>query len=595
MIIPSFHGIGLITNVKGIDIGITNIPPLDSASASSNGENIIENDLNKISGFLQYRDKNQDVTPIIRDYTELPYSFFSNPDTEPGNVIPNQYIVVLKNNDIDISEIFSQISSKVNLNEIKIIYEYQKVLNGFVIHVTNERIIDEIKKIPIVDYVERDVVVEGFAQAMPTGINRIDADQSYTKSGDGTGSVNVDIAILDTGIDLDHPDLNVYHQKSFVSSSADDDNGHGTHVAGIAAAKDNNIGTVGVAPGAKLWAIKVLDSKGTGPLSTVIKGIDYVTQNANQIEVVNLSLGCECKSTAFDTAVNNAVKAGIVFTVAAGNGAKDAHNFSPANNPNVIAVSAIGDSDGKCGSKGPSTGYGSDDTLSSFSNYGSIVDIAAPGAKIYSTYKGNTYATISGTSMASPHVAGAAALFMAKSPDASPSTVYNELINKGTTASTTCDGNGHGYFTGDKDQFREPLLYVRNIGVTDSPVVVQQPPKADAGPDQTVNSGSTVRLDGSRSSDPNNSPLTYSWTQASGPSVTLSDSSSQSPTFRAPETSTTTNLVFELEVTNNNNIKSERDNVRITVQPTNNNPSNGNSICNLLGDGSSLRNFFGCR
>jgi subtilisin family serine protease len=283
-------------------------------------------------------------------------------------------------------------------------------------------------------------------------------------SGNGAGSVNADIAILDTGIDTRHSDLYIYHQKTFVSgtSSANDDNGHGSHAAGIAAAKDNSIGVVGIAPGAKLWAIKVLDSNGSGALSTVIKGIDYIRGYASQIEVANLSLGCECKSSAFDTAINNAVKAGITFVVAAGNYGKDASTFSPANNPNVIAVSAIGDSDGKCGEKGPSTGYGRDDSLASFSNYGAVVDVAAPGTKIYSTYKGNSYATMSGTSMASPHVAGAAALYEAYHPGASPSEVRNTLLSKGSTPSTICDGNGKGYFTNDKDSYREPLTYVRN-------------------------------------------------------------------------------------------------------------------------------------
>jgi subtilisin family serine protease len=311
---------------------------------------------------------------------------------------------------------------------------------------------------------------------LPTGINRVDADMSSAKSGNGNGIVDIDIAILDSGIDLKHSDLNVYHQKSFVttntgfyslfgsrtSTTANDDNGHGTHVAGIAAAKDNTVGSVGVAPGAKLWAIKVLDSKGTGPLSTVIKGIDYITQYANQIEVANLSLGCECKSTAFDTAINNSVNAGIVFVVAAGNAGKDAITNSPANNPNVISVSAVGDSDGKCGGNGPETGYGKDDALASFSNYGSVVDIAAPGTKIYSTYKGNTFATMSGTSMASPHVAGAAALYLSNNPDASPLNVKNALMSQGSNSNTSCDGNGYGYFSGDKDSIREPLLYVRN-------------------------------------------------------------------------------------------------------------------------------------
>ncbi len=338
-----------------------------------------------------------------------------------------------------------------------------------------------------------------------------------------------------------------------------------------------------------------MDKNGAGALSNVIKGIDYIRGYANQIEVANLSLGCECKSAAFDTAINNAVNAGITFVVAAGNSGKDASTFSPANNPNVIAVSAIGDSDGKCGGTGPSTGHGTDDSLASFSNYGQVVDIAAPGTKIYSTYKGNSYATMSGTSMASPHVAGAAALYESQYPAASPSEVRNALLDDGITPSVTCDGNGRGYFTGDKDQSREPLLYIRNLGTAaDNSPVNSNPPTANAGADQTVAAGSTVQLDGTGSSDPNNSPLSYSWTQTSGPSVTLSDSSSSKSTFKAPEPSATTNLVFKLEVTNNEGIKSQPDSITITVNPPPSNPDSDSNMCSKYGSNQFLRNFFGC-
>jgi subtilisin len=274
--------------------------------------------------------------------------------------------------------------------------------------------------------------------------------------------VNADIAILDTGIQLSHPDLNVYRQKTFVSgtSSANDDNGHGTHVAGIAAAKDNSRGVVGVAPGARLWAVKVLGSSGSGSISTIIKGIDYVTQNAEEVDVANLSFGCECTSTALNTAISNSVEAGITYVVAAGNNAKNAATFSPANHPSVIAVSAIVDTDGKCGGLGASTRYGGDDTFASFSNYGSVIDLAAPGVSIYSTYTGSTYATASGTSTAAPHVAGAAALYDATHSGASPSTIASSLKSTGSKPSTVCDGRGHGYFYGDPDSYSEPLLYV---------------------------------------------------------------------------------------------------------------------------------------
>lgn len=434
-----------------------------------NEEIYSEREFNQISSYMP------NSLPLISDYTDFPSTYLSDPHTAAGKGIPNQYIVVLKDDDSGSSDFISFLSDKIEFEGVELLQVYEKVLNGLAIKVPNESVIEAIQRLPMVDYVENDVMAQAFAQTLPTGINRVDADMSSTKSGNGNGDVDIDIAILDSGIDLKHSDLNVYHQKSFVTTNsgfyslfgsrtttANDDNGHGTHVAGIAAAKDNTVGSVGVAPGAKLWGIKVLDSKGTGPLSTIIKGIDYVTQYANQVEVANLSLGCECKSTAFDTAINNSVNAGIVFVVAAGNAGKDATNTSPANNPNVIAVSAVGDSDGKCGGKGPSTGYGNDDALASFSNYGSVVDVAAPGAKIYSTYKGNTFATMSGTSMAAPHVAGAAALYLSNNPDASPLTVKSVLLSQGSNSNTSCDGNGYGYFTGDKDSIREPMLYLRN-------------------------------------------------------------------------------------------------------------------------------------
>lgn len=422
-------------------------------------------DTNKISPLLPFN-----VNKVIDGFSKSNSN--SDSETEAGKIIPNQYIVVLDNEDgISPNSIISKLAKEINLGDTKILDVYQYALNGFAMFAPNEQVVKMLEKLPGVDHIEKDVTVQMAAQTLPTGINRIDADLSSTKSGNGAGDVNVDIAIIDTGIDLKHSDLNVYAQKNFVSSgwswfgtstSANDDNGHGTHVAGIAAAKDNGIGTVGVAPGARLWAIKVLGSDGSGPLSTIIKGIDYVTQNAKQIEVANMSLGCECTSSAFDTAINNSVKAGVTYVVAAGNANKDAARTQPANNPNVIAVSAIADNDGKCGGLGGSTGYGNDDTLASFSNYGSVVDMAAPGVKILSTYKNNGYATMSGTSMASPHVAGAAALYKSTHPTATPSDVLSALKSAGSTPSTTCDGNGHGYFSGDKDSYREPLLYVKD-------------------------------------------------------------------------------------------------------------------------------------
>lgn len=372
--------------------------------------------------------------------------------------IPGQYIVVLSSD----SDVQGQAEKAKARGEILHIYEH--AIKGFALKVSSDKDLAEIKKNnPSILYIEPDYEVQASAQIIPSGIDRVDADASSAVSGDGQNLVDVDIAIIDTGIDLRHPDLNVYSQKSFVKGkkTANDDNGHGTHVAGIAAAKDNGIGVVGIAPGARLWAIKVLNSQGSGFMSDVIKGVDYVTANAASIEVANLSLGGP-NSSALNDAIKRSVQAGVTYVVAAGNSAADASNTSPANSPDVIAVSAIVDTDGRCGGLGVSSSYGADDTFASFSNYGSVVDIAAPGVSIYSTYKNGAYATLSGTSMASPHVAGAAALFKSSNPNATPDDIKNSLLANGSVPSTICDGNGFGYFDGDKDAFAEPLLYVKN-------------------------------------------------------------------------------------------------------------------------------------
>jgi subtilisin len=382
-------------------------------------------------------------------------------------IIPNQYIIVLKSDAHPYSssvayKVKNSLAEKITNIGASINYTTDFAFDGFSVKIPNPKALDIIKQDPNIAFIEQDKIVHINSQIMPTGIKRIGADLSFAIAGNGFGDVDADIAILDTGISLSHPDLNVYRQQTFVSetTSADDDNGHGTHVAGIAAAKDNSMGVVGVAPGARLWAVKVLDKNGAGAISTIIKGIDYITQHADEIDVANLSFGCECSSPALDVAINSSVQAGITYVVSAGNDHKDASTFSPASNPNVIAVSAIADSDGKCGGLGGPTNHGSDDTLADFSNYGKAVSIAAPGVNILSTYKDDSYTTLSGTSMASPFISGAAALYKASHKSASPSEVRDALLNAGSTVSTVCDGDGHGYFTGEPGGTHEPLLYV---------------------------------------------------------------------------------------------------------------------------------------
>jgi subtilisin family serine protease len=272
-------------------------------------------------------------------------------------------------------------------------------------------------------------------QVLPTGINRIEGDLSSTQSGNGSGSVNVAVAIIDTGINLTHPDLNVVGGVNCVpkSSSYADGNGHGSHVAGTVAAKDDTIGVVGMAPGAPLYAVRVLDNGGFGSTASVICGLDWVAANAASlgIKVANGSYGGpgsddgNCgNSFPFDVehmAVCNMVAAGVTFVVAAGNEDSNMANSTPAAYNEVLTVTALADFNGQPGGGAPQT-CGSpdvDETPADFSNWtmlGSpdeIHTVAAPGKCIYSTWLGGGYNTISGTSMASPHVAGTVALCIA--------------------------------------------------------------------------------------------------------------------------------------------------------------------------------------
>jgi subtilisin len=311
--------------------------------------------------------------------------------------------------------------------------------------------------------VQPDGVVTTTAQTLPTGINRADADLSPTAAINGVDTrVNVDVAVIDTGVDLDHPDLNVYTAGAVNCSkgnSADDGNGHGTHVSGTIGALDNGVGVVGMAPGARIWPVRVLNNAGSGSFSDIICGIDYVAAHAGEIEVANMSLGgagtdsaCGSNRDAMHEAICAAVAAGVTFVVAAGNETDDAKNHVPAAYDEVITVSALADFNGLPGGGAAATCRTDvDDTIADFSNYGADVDLIAPGVCIYSTWKGAGYNTISGTSMASPHVAGGAALYKATHPSASPAAVKSALQASGTTAWST---------VGDPDGVQEKLLNV---------------------------------------------------------------------------------------------------------------------------------------
>jgi subtilisin len=343
-------------------------------------------------------------------------------------------------------------------------YVFSNVLNGFSITMPRTARAS-LARNPRVAYVEEDIPVTAFGQTVPTGVERIFADYVGLGIDEVDDSrVDVDVAVLDTGIDRQHLDLNVvgganclgttgggppWARSSFCDDlqDGDDDHYHGTHVAGTIGALDNGIGVVGVAPGARLWAVKVLDQQGSGSLSGIIAGIDWVVAQTG-IEVINMSLGGSGTSQAMNDAVANAVSSGVTVVVAAGNDDANASGFTPANAPDAITVSALADFDGDEGGLGESTCRSDqDDTLADFSNWGAV-DIAAPGACILSTYpiERGEYNTISGTSMASPHVAGAAALLASNGAD--PITIRGTLLATGNLNWTDDSG----------DDAEEPLL-----------------------------------------------------------------------------------------------------------------------------------------
>jgi len=248
------------------------------------------------------------------------------------------------------------------------------------------------------------------AQLLPWGVDRINADLAWSAS---TAS-GVKVAVIDTGIDLNHPDLIANIKGSFNAIKpqrrAYDDNGHGTHVAGIIAAAHNQIGTIGAGHSANLYAVKALDGSGSGYTSDVIESIQWCINNG--IQVANMSFATNTYSQALYDAVKTAYDAGLIMVAAAGNTGPGSDTVTyPAKFNEVIAVSATNMAD----------------AIPSWGSRGTEVDVAAPGSDIYSTYKDAGYATLSGTSMAAPHVTGSIALRLQISPGLTPSQALSLL------------------------------------------------------------------------------------------------------------------------------------------------------------------------
>ncbi len=396
--------------------------------------------------------------------------------------IPGNYIVVLKDKEKpkDVSQEHAQ------KHGAKVEQVFENALDGYAAEIPADKL-DKVKADKRVAHVEEDAVMEAFqtsSRQTPTGYERSGANQSPTSKAAAQGtSLGVDVAVLDTGIDLDHPDLlaNAKDGKDCIQpgTPADDDNGHGSHVAGTIGAKpDTTNGVVGVATGTPVHAVKVLDGSGSGSLSSVLCGIDWVTgknsdgtaNKTNDIEVVNMSLGgggsdstvdsnCLTPASAKDSyheAICRSVKSGATYVVAAGNGSTDFGATRPATYKEVLTVSNEADYDGVPGSKYTSSKCTSDgdNTARDTSNYTTGTGtaetedrghlISAPGTCIKSTHKNGGYALMTGTSMASPHVAGAAALVVYKNRGITPEQVKQQLMSQAKTKTGSKPGK---YYT----------------------------------------------------------------------------------------------------------------------------------------------------
>jgi len=408
------------------------------------------------------------------------------------DAIEGQYIVVLKRDFVripgeesrnpDVTTLAVELAATYNL-QVQLTYE--AALQGFSMRAT-EKQLERLLTDPRIDFVEQDSMVYASAtqNSATWGLDRSDQRNlplNTTYIYDTTAS-NVRAYVIDTGIVAAHADFGGRVGAGFTAINdgrgSNDCNGHGTHVAGTVGGN-----TWGIAKGVQLFGVRVLGCTGSGSNSGVIAGVDWVTANHVKPAVANMSLGGGA-SSALDTAVNNSIAAGVFYAVAAGNDNANACNYSPARAANAMTV-------------GSTT---STDARSSFSNFGTCVDIFAPGSSITSAWHTSNSATntISGTSMASPHVAGVAALYLAGNTTASPSAVTTAINNNATLNKVTSAGTGSP----------NRLLYSQFGGGTP----VDNPPTANF----TFScSGLVCSFNGSGSTD-DNGISSYSWTFGDG-------------------------------------------------------------------------------
>lgn len=382
--------------------------------------------------------------------------------TVPGTtVVPTsgRYIVMLKDTVTNVPQTATNLTAPFGITPER---TYTYALKGFAATLSSQAV-SSISKSPLVKEVEPDIVLYAVtpggggggiggsasqpAQTTPWGISAIGANLNTGNQGSG-----VSVAIIDTGIYYTHPDLAANYKGGYNAVSPSktplDDNGHGTHVSGIVAALNNTIGVVGVAPKAGLVAVKVLNRQGSGYISWIVSGIDWVIANKSGyggIDVANMSFGGGGTSDALHTAVTNLYNAGVTIAAAAGNSSSDVSGFIPASYPECMAISALNP----------------DNTFAYYSNYGAGISFIAPGTSVTSTWLNGGYKTISGTSMASPHVAGSAALWISDGNlTATPAQVKAALAAAARPALFYWTG---GQWPGDPDGIAEPLVYAAGL------------------------------------------------------------------------------------------------------------------------------------
>ena len=345
----------------------------------------------------------QDDTPKTNNNSSIdPDDCVEGRASASGDVVEGKYIVLYKTGATSgrgvsvqsVDALSQQALSRNSISTRSLEKSFAGELNGFVAKLSRDEV-EKLRHDADVAIIEPDRII-----ALNTCFTVVEPrliTWNINRVGYGNG-IGKRAWVIDTGIDFEHPDLTVdkTKSKSFISgtTSAEDENGHGTHVAGVIGAKNNTFGVLGVASGATLISLRVLDKEGKGNLSNIIQALSYINANATAGDVVNMSVGDdEGISEILDQHVKNTASKGIYFAIAAGNDHLEANKYSPgrANASTIYTVSAVD----------------SLDRFASFSNYGDdVVDYAAPGVRILSTYMNNRYAYMSGTSMAAPHVAG---------------------------------------------------------------------------------------------------------------------------------------------------------------------------------------------